>query len=79
MNYLPLTMKTFEEYLNASGEIGYVEEVSQSLVSVSGLPNAVPEEIILFEDGSRGQVFSLLPNNVKVLLFSKKPSQIFDF
>lgn len=69
-------MKTFEEYLNESGEIGYVEEITQSLVSVSGLPNATPEEIIVFEDGSRGQVFSLLQDNIKILLFSKKPIRV---
>lgn len=69
-------MKSFQDFLTQSGEIGYVEEVTQSLVQVSGLPNALPEEIIIFEDGSMGQVFSLLQEVVKILLFSKKPIKV---
>lgn len=69
-------MKDFQAYLQESGEIGYIEEVTQSLVHVSGLPNVTPEEIIFFEDGNTGQVFSLHNDVVKVLLFSKKPIRV---
>ena len=69
-------MKDFQTFLQESGEIGYVEEITQSLVHVSGIPNALPEEIIVFEDGTKGQVFSLHNEVAKILLFSKKPIRV---
>lgn len=63
-------MKKFEELLNKTGEIGYVEKSYPSFVHVSGLPEARPSEIVLFQSGELGQVLSLKPEFVEVLLLS---------
>jgi len=64
-------MKSFNDYLNESGEIGFVEEIVHSLAHVSGIPNAVAQELVVFENGDIGQVFSLSSEIAKILLFSK--------
>lgn len=69
-------MKDFTTLLKETEEIGYVEEVVQSLVLVSGLPNSQPQEIIIFEDNSLGQVFSLSKDHVNVLMFSKNQIKV---
>src|SRR3989338_8472717 len=69
-------MKTFNQYLNEFEEIGFVEEVIHSLVIVSGLPGAFPHEIIVFESGQIGEVFTLSSDSVTVLLFSKESLKI---
>lgn len=65
-------MKNFSAYLNATGEIGYVEQVAEAIIYVSGLPKAKPDEIVVFETGEFGQVFSVQSNYVEILIFSKK-------
>lgn len=64
-------MKSFQEYLNEIGEIGYVDEILDSLVHVSGIPKARYQEIILFETGEKGLVFSLKREYCEVLLFTQ--------
>ena len=41
------------------GECGRVSSVGDGIVWVTGLPSAAAEEILHFEDGSRGMVFEL--------------------
>lgn len=69
-------MKSFSEYLDEIGEIGYVEEVISSLAYVSGLPGAVPHEIIVFETGEFGQVLSLGQKTVEILVFSRNSVRV---
>jgi F-type H+-transporting ATPase subunit alpha len=64
-------MKNFDYYLEKLGEIGFVEEVMHSLVVVSGLPEAHPNEVVIFESGDVGQVMSILQDNIEVLILSK--------
>ncbi|MEK7559498.1 MAG: F0F1 ATP synthase subunit alpha [Patescibacteria group bacterium] len=64
-------MKDFNSYLNEIEEIGYVEQVADAIIYVSGLPNVKPEEIVIFETGDFGQVFSIEPELVEILIFSK--------
>lgn len=64
-------MKDFTAYLNQIQEIGYVEEVSDAIIHVSGLPEVKPNEIVFFETEEFGQVFSINPDLVEVLIFSK--------
>ena len=66
-------MITFEHYLNTIGEVGFVEQINGSIVLVSGLPNAITDEIILLESGEIGQVFSMKKNSLEVLIFTKNP------
>lgn len=60
----------FAHYLETVGEFGFVEEVIHSLVTINGLPGSKPQEIIIFESGEIGEVFSVESNSIKVLLFS---------
>ena len=64
-------MKTFQQYLTLTEEIGFVEACNQSIVYASGLPNAVLQEIVIFEGGELGTVLSLSRDQVEILLFSK--------
>jgi F-type H+-transporting ATPase subunit alpha len=63
---------SFAHYLTQIGEIGFVEEVVHSIINVSGIPGAKPNEVVLFENGSMGQVFSIFPDKVDILLLSQK-------
>lgn len=63
-------MKQFNVYLEELGEIGFVEEITYCLVYANGLPGARPNELVLFENGSVGQVLSLYREKVEILLFS---------
>ena len=65
-------MKDFNSYLNETEEIGYVEQVADAIIYVSGLPKIKPEEIVIFETGDFGQVFSIEPETVEILIFSKR-------
>lgn len=64
-------MRDFNYYLNLTDEIGYVEQVTDAIIYVSGLPMVKPEEIVVFETGEFGQVFSIEPEIVEILIFSK--------
>lgn len=65
-------MKDFTAYLNETEEIGFVEQVADAIIYVSGLPKVKPEEIVFFETGEFGQVFSINPDYIEVLVFFKK-------
>lgn len=64
--------KQFADYLKESGEVGYVEKVISSIISVEGLPNIKLGEMVLIEGGKLGQVMSLTPDQVEVLVFDKE-------
>src|SRR5690606_29921197 len=51
-------------------------EVMHSIVHVSGIPHAKPHEIILFETGEFGQVWSLKQDYVEIIIFSKTPVRV---
>ena len=65
-------MKDFDYYLNESGEYGLVEKVATPLVWLTGLPSAKPDQLVMFENGSIGEVFTLEENLVQVALISDK-------
>lgn len=64
-------MKDFNYYLEAIGEIGFVEEGRHSLIYASGLPHVHLNEIVIFETGVLGQVFSITKEQIEILLLSK--------
>src|SRR3990167_6786812 len=68
-------MKDFTAYLNETEEIGYVEQVADAIIYVSGLPKVKVDEIVVFETGEFGHVFSINPDFVEVLIFSKQHIQ----
>lgn len=66
----------FQTHLKKHGEIGIVEGVNHPIVTVSGLPNIHPEEIVVFEDGTQGQVFSIYQDTVEILVYSNTPQAV---
>jgi len=66
-------MKDFKYYLDSISEIGFVEEASNAIVYVSGLPKVKTDEIVIFETGKTGIVLSFTREIVEVLVFSKEP------
>lgn len=65
-------MKTYSEYLKTTGEFGEVTEIKLPLITVVGLPNIAPFELVLFESGIVGEVFAIHKDVVELILFSKK-------
>lgn len=63
-------MDEFNQYLEKIGEIGYVDKLVHSICYVSGLPNIKPNELVVFETGDIGQVFSLGKETVEILFLS---------
>ena len=64
-------MDTFENFLNKTGEIGYVKRISSSIVFCDGLPGVKLLEVVVFENGEIGQVFSTGDNVVEIILLSR--------
>lgn len=63
----------FNHYLESIGEYGVVREVKHPIVVAYGLPHARPTEIVIFENGTRGEVYSIEHEMVKILVFSQDP------
>jgi F-type H+-transporting ATPase subunit alpha len=65
--------RDFQYYLSQTKEVGYVEQVFSSLVYASGLPSVRPSELVMFENGEIGQVWSISSEYVEILLLSANP------
>ena len=52
-------MNDFNEYLELTGEYGTVVEIKYPVVTLVGLPHAKLKELILFENGGLGRIFSI--------------------
>jgi F-type H+/Na+-transporting ATPase subunit alpha len=61
-------MKDFKDYLEETGEIGYIESISGSVAYVSGLPGLRLKETILTENNQKGIVNSLQKNLAEILM-----------
>jgi len=66
----------FEQLLNKFEEVGIVEQVNGSVVTVSGLPSVRMREIVVLEDGKTGVVFALKEGVIQILIFSPTPVRI---
>ncbi len=64
-------MKNFNDYLNETGEIGYVKKIINIIVYANGLPSVRPGELVIFENGAMGKVMSLSQENVEIMTLSK--------
>jgi F-type H+-transporting ATPase subunit alpha len=64
------TQNNFTSFLNATNEIGYVDQVVKSIIYAHGLPTAHPGETVLFETGQMGFVVGLHPESLEILLLS---------
>lgn len=69
-------MNDFQQHLSKTAEIGFVKEVVGSIAIVSGLPTVRPDEFVVFESGDMGQVFTLSPDVIEVLTFSREPVKV---
>lgn len=69
-------MASFKECLEWFGEIGYIDKIWESIAQVSGLPSVCSGEIVIFETGQIGQVISLKPEYIEVLILSKEPLKV---
>jgi len=64
-------MDVFNKYLDEIGEIGYVKRISSSIVFCDGLPGVKLYEVVIFENGEIGQVFSTGSELVEIIILSK--------
>lgn len=62
------SQKTFNTLLETTGEVGLVTGVFHSIATAEGLPGARLNEVVEFENGDKGQVFSLEPESVQILM-----------
>lgn len=69
-------MKPFKDYLKQVNEYGVVEQVTHPIVTVVGLPGARLHELVIFETGQEGEIFSLNRENIQVLVFSQHPLRV---
>jgi F-type H+-transporting ATPase subunit alpha len=69
-------MENFEKYLEETLEVGYVDEVLHSVIRVTGLPSVRLKEMVVFEDGEKGEVSALKQGFVEVIVFSRLPIQV---
>lgn len=63
-------MRDFNFYLKKTGEVGIIELTNYPIVSIQGLPGAKPNEIVIFETGELGEIFSVNHDNADALVFS---------
>lgn len=69
-------MSNFSTYLENINEIGFVEEVQQTVVKINGLPGAQPHEMVCFETGEVGLILSLAEQYAEALVFTKKAIRV---
>lgn len=69
-------IKTFAEYFDSIGEFGFVKEVRHPIVVVVGLPNVRLHEVVVFENGQIGEVFTVDRDTVEILVFSQEPTRV---
>ncbi len=63
----------FNQGLAQNNEVGFVDIICHPVVSISGLPFAKPQEMLIFESGDLGIVLSLTEKYVQALLLSRDP------
>lgn len=61
----------FAFYRDKNGEVGFVEQILQSVVYVTGLPSAKIFEKVIFEGGDIGHVLSLTSDHAEVLMLTQ--------
>lgn len=69
-------MSFFEEYLEQTGEIGYINSFFHSIAIVSGLPYLRLEEMIFTESGKMGIVYGLRREGAEVLMLNAQEIKI---
>lgn len=65
-------MQSFDYYLETLNEFGTVIQVNHPIVIAKGLPKVTVYEVVLFETGQSGQVFTLNTDTIEIVLFSQE-------
>ena len=66
-------IKDFAHYLKKTGEYAEVSQIQMPLVRAVGLPGAHPHELVVFQSGALGEVFSLAEEEILVMTLSRTP------
>ncbi len=66
----------FNEFLEKTGEYGVVRQVSHPIVFIEGLPNVKTHEVIMFEGGQKGEVFTINRGKIEARTFSHEPIKV---
>lgn len=66
----------FQKNLDALGEVGYVDRVTPPIVYAKGLPGVTSSEVVYFESGEMGMIFSIDRDSVEILSFSRDPIDV---
>jgi F-type H+/Na+-transporting ATPase subunit alpha len=67
---------TFNQLLEKIGEYGVVHQVAHPIVMIEGLPSVKSHEVILFESGQKGEVFSINRGSIEARTFSYEPVKV---
>src|SRR3990167_1543509 len=63
----------YNQNLKKTGSYGVATQVSHPIVFIEGLPKVTTHELVLFESGQKGEVFSISRGRVDVRIFSHEP------
>lgn len=66
----------FNDLLEKTGEYGVVIQVSHPIVFIEGLPKVRTNEVVMFESGQRGEVFSITRGKVEARNFAHEPVRV---
>ncbi len=69
-------MDEFARLLKKTGEYGVVSQVSHPIAFIDGLPQVKTHEVIIFEDGQKGEVFTINRGKVEARVFSHEPVKV---
>ena len=66
----------FNRLLTKTKEYGVVQQVNHPIVFIQGLPTAKINEVIIFESGQKGQVFTINRGKIEARIFSYEPVKV---
>src|SRR5437868_13517853 len=66
----------FDQFLKQTGEYGFAYQVSHPIVFIEGLPKVRTHEVIIFETGQKGEVFTINRGKIEARMFSHKPVKV---
>lgn len=66
----------FDQWLKKTGEYGVVDKVNHPIVFVEGLPSVKIHEVVMFESGQKGEVFTISRDAIEIRIFSHLPIQV---
>lgn len=69
-------MSTFNQFLKKTGEYGTVLQVNHPIVFIEGLPHVKTHEVIMFESGQKGEVFTINRGKIEARVFSHEPIRV---